>query len=224
MTKFHMSDNGPKPCSASVRECPVGGEHGTQEEIQASYDKKMSDEYSIPTVTKSDFSRENRHIFKLNTKYDDGHQVKIRDAFEAFKGLHANGPDIELEEGDYPYEVTAFYNSEAQALQSGDNEVLGFDANDKIRPFVDMSSKRNIVWMTPGIEVNGEKRYDTKSRYEVADGEDLKKVFDISQESVERLVWGCVEREQEIASELTDTPSDDVIFAGPVKPIRVQLM
>lgn len=224
MSKFHMSDDGPRPCSATVKACPVGGEHGTEQEIQASYDKKMSDEYAIPTSKKSDSNREDRNIFKPNTKYDDGHQVKIRNAFEAFKGINTNGADIELEEGDYPYEVTAFYNTEARDLEPGDKEILGFDANDNVRPFVDMSSKRNIVWMTTGVEVNGEKRFDTKSRYEVADGEDLKKVFDISQESVDRLVWGCVEREQEIASELTDKPSDDVIFAGPVKPIRVQLM
>lgn len=32
MAKFHITDDGPKPCRASVRDCPIGGEHFTSQE------------------------------------------------------------------------------------------------------------------------------------------------------------------------------------------------
>jgi len=41
-TKFHNTENGPKPCSADVRDCPVGGSHfNNKEEAQEAYEKSM---------------------------------------------------------------------------------------------------------------------------------------------------------------------------------------
>lgn len=226
MTKFHMSDDGPRPCSASVKACPVGGEHGTQEEIQASYDKKMNEAHAIPRMTRnSSPEKEARKMFNAKTKYGDGNEVAIRRAFEAFKATEDNGGGIEIEEDDnYAYAAVAFYDRNRD-LDSDDREALGFERSDTVRPFVSMSSKRNIVWMTPGIEVNGEKKYDDTYRYELEDGSDLRKIFDISQEHVDSLTYGALESETEVASGLYDEPSKNVQHVSDkVKDLRVRLM
>lgn len=219
---FHMSDDGPKPCSATKKPCPVGGEHGTEEEIQKLYDEKMNSEYSIPKMTRSD--SDDSRIFDSGTFYDDGHQVKIRNAFQTFKDKDKNGGSIEIEEGDSSYDATAFYNDAASGIEDTDKTDLGFNAEDTLRPFVNMASKRNIIWLTPGIEVNGTKQYENTYRYEVENGEDLKKMFDISQSQIEDMVFRSLEDGEEIAGNLKNEISNDVIDVGEVKDIQVRHM
>ncbi len=39
MSRFHNTDKGPRPCTARVRECPIGGMHfTTKEEAVAAYE------------------------------------------------------------------------------------------------------------------------------------------------------------------------------------------
>lgn len=245
--KFHMSEDGPKPCSASKKACPVGGEHGTEKEIQESYNKKMEAEHSIPKMTRAELDAaserkggrsmalereshsegtESSSAFDDGVFYDDGNQVKILNALKEFKDMNIDerGTGIEIEEGDYPYETTAFYNQQAGFIEADDKVELGFNTDDNIRPFVSMSSKRNIVWLTPGVEVNGAKKFSNTYRYEVENGEDLKKVFDISQMQVEETIFQPLESGDEIASGLTDTEPDDAIHVGDVRDINVRLM
>lgn len=239
--KFHMSDDGPKPCSASKKACPVGGEHGTEEEIQKLYNEKMESEHSIPKMTRDQLraaserkgrrsqalederARESISALDSGVFYDDGNQVKILHALKEFKDSD-RGQGIEIEEGDYPYDTTAFYNEQAGFIEDADKVELGFNADDNIRPFVSMSSKRNVVWLTPGVEVNGTKKFSNAYRYEVENGEDLKKVFDIAQMQVEETVFQPLESGEEIASELTDEEPRDAIDAGDVRDINVRLM
>lgn len=46
--KYHLSPNGPRRCTASIRECPLGGEDihfSTQAEAQSAYEAKMSEAF-----------------------------------------------------------------------------------------------------------------------------------------------------------------------------------
>lgn len=44
MTKYHITDNGPKPCKAVKRPCPVGGEHfESKAQAQNSYENAQED-------------------------------------------------------------------------------------------------------------------------------------------------------------------------------------
>ena len=48
MKRFHLTDNGPKPCTASVRDCPVGGAHFTNEgEAKLAYEFSAAKKHGI---------------------------------------------------------------------------------------------------------------------------------------------------------------------------------
>lgn len=216
MSNFHMSDDGPRPCSASKKPCPVGGEHGTQEEIQKSYEAKMNADHAIPTLSNS--SSIDKKAFDPKTKYGDSNQVKIRNAMDTFKATEKDA-GFEIEAGTSPYTSTAKYDLGNDYFEDGDKETLGFDEADDLRPFVTIESKRNVIWMTPGMEVNGEKRYADTYRYEVSDGQDLKKVFAISQEHVDSLTGVAIEYGEPIANDLSTKESTDARHVGHVKDI-----
>lgn len=43
MDKLHLTDDGPKPCSASVRDCPIGGDHfDNMKDAMSAYDSIMA--------------------------------------------------------------------------------------------------------------------------------------------------------------------------------------
>lgn len=53
MPKFHNTVDGPKPCTASERACPVGGSHfESQSEAQAAYEKTMGEKEGVFTKLK----------------------------------------------------------------------------------------------------------------------------------------------------------------------------
>lgn len=48
MAKFHVGANGPAPCTATVRACPVGSEdehYATQAQAQAKFEQTMANEF-----------------------------------------------------------------------------------------------------------------------------------------------------------------------------------
>lgn len=48
--KYHLGENGPAPCTASKRSCPVGGpeEHyGTREEAEDFYSRRLTGEHGL---------------------------------------------------------------------------------------------------------------------------------------------------------------------------------
>lgn len=48
MKRFHLTDNGPKPCTASVRDCPVGGAHFTNEgEAKLAYEFSAAKKHGV---------------------------------------------------------------------------------------------------------------------------------------------------------------------------------
>lgn len=53
MTTYHISKNGePGICKAEKDACPLGGEHGTKEQIQAESEKRFAEKFKhIPTTT-----------------------------------------------------------------------------------------------------------------------------------------------------------------------------
>ncbi|WP_051259328.1 HEAT repeat domain-containing protein [Schaalia suimastitidis] len=49
-TKFHVTEDGARPCKATVKPCPLGGENihfASQEEAQAAYEAKMAEEHGV---------------------------------------------------------------------------------------------------------------------------------------------------------------------------------
>lgn len=49
-TKFHVTDDGVRPCKATVKACPLGGENihfTSQQDAQAAYEAKMAEEHGV---------------------------------------------------------------------------------------------------------------------------------------------------------------------------------
>lgn len=54
MAKFHLTEEGPKPCNANVRECPIGGAHfESKDAADRAYEGKLASEHATPSLTKS---------------------------------------------------------------------------------------------------------------------------------------------------------------------------
>lgn len=62
-TKFHVTDDGPKSCSASIRDCPIGGAHfESQEAAQQSFENKMNSGKGLFSKFTKDKNPATRHI------------------------------------------------------------------------------------------------------------------------------------------------------------------
>lgn len=44
--KFHLTEKGPMPCKAFVKDCPIDGIHGTLEKVTREYELKLESEFS----------------------------------------------------------------------------------------------------------------------------------------------------------------------------------
>lgn len=82
MSKFHVTDDGPKACKASVRECPIGGDHfESQKEAQSNFETRMTENSGILNKLKKNRDPATAHIREadkiIRSMQDD---FKARDA------------------------------------------------------------------------------------------------------------------------------------------------
>lgn len=78
--KFHNTENGPRPCNAEVRDCPVGGSHfSSKEEAQEAYEKTMLKENKTFSLFKKSnpYSKHIQKADKLIKKSEK--DLKLRD-------------------------------------------------------------------------------------------------------------------------------------------------
>lgn len=84
MTKYHNTDNGPKPCTDKTDRCPYakqGDPHfSSKKEAQAAYDQKMSAEHGITAVPLSQRPNHMAHIKTIQQKLQEAERdLQARD-------------------------------------------------------------------------------------------------------------------------------------------------
>jgi hypothetical protein len=209
MAKYHISKSGkPVKCTARFKACPRGGSesHGeTKEEAQVKFEINMGKTHPIKSVKKKNMSKgAAEKIFDEKTWYNPQHQnenvVKISEVLEAAKILKLSNAPLRSELGEKENQATVFYNEEI----SIENKVsMGFEKNDKVDVFVDLTMNPADVWMKPGVRVNGEKNYSNVLRFDANNGESNKKILEIAKYESSRL-----SNSKNIKSRLTKEPSD----------------
>ena len=79
--KFHITDSGPKKCTASVRDCPIGGTHfETKAEAEQAYEFKADKKFSPFDVFRKHVDPFTKHITEANKHIESlEDNMKIRD-------------------------------------------------------------------------------------------------------------------------------------------------
>jgi len=68
-TRYHLTENGPKDCTATVRTCPIGGAHfETKEAAEAAYEFKAERKFSPFSVLKKKVDPHLKHISNANER------------------------------------------------------------------------------------------------------------------------------------------------------------
>lgn len=68
---FHITDTGPKPCSASVRNCPVGGAHfGNKEEAQRAYEFTAGEKHGLFGGLKKKLNPYSKHVTEADKRIE----------------------------------------------------------------------------------------------------------------------------------------------------------
>jgi len=80
--RFHITENGPKPCEARIRDCPVGGEHfKSKEEAEAVYEFIASKKYGLFGVASKDSNPYKAHVRRAERRIKAMEKdLRMRDA------------------------------------------------------------------------------------------------------------------------------------------------
>lgn len=99
--KYHITENGPKPCRATKRACPIGGEHfESEQEANSAFEKQ-----NIETVLVSS-SRKDKFLEPLKIKPIDNIEEKVEELRKSITMF----PDNEIEEPQLS-EISDFYKT-----------------------------------------------------------------------------------------------------------------
>lgn len=131
--KYHLTENGPKPCSAHIRSCPVGGAHfDTKDEAEHAYELEMGEREGFFKKLKrsSGLDPYTRHIAKANLRIAaEERDLKRRDERQ-------NGGTIEhqlIAEGVLsPEELEQRFAREINTRQAGITYMKGNEGDARI--------------------------------------------------------------------------------------------
>lgn len=87
--KFHMTDDGPKPCHANVRDCKYGEHFDSLDVANRAFEVKNENKFGVVSTLHKDTNKDTRQLLEANAKYLN-EQIKHMCSVERINDMVSN--------------------------------------------------------------------------------------------------------------------------------------